>query len=204
MDHDIDQSQVVSDLADRRARVTRDAIVGAAIDLLADEHAATLSVPAVAEAAGVSVRTVYRYFPNKQALLDAVANYFPEQVLGTSRLEYGNLAVVEATMIALWTDFSRQLPAVRAQHRSPLGLELRQRRLTETRAGVAKAVAEAHPDTSEHDRERLVDLIIALTSSAAFLELTDRLGRDPTDAARLAVWAVRALNTEFARNGGMP
>ena len=42
-------------------------------DLVANDHPAAISVPAVAERAGVGVATVYRYFPTKEALLDAAA-----------------------------------------------------------------------------------------------------------------------------------
>ena len=45
----------------------------AVAELVADAHPASISVPAVAARAGVGVATVYRYFPTKEALLDASA-----------------------------------------------------------------------------------------------------------------------------------
>jgi AcrR family transcriptional regulator len=56
---------------DDSSQETRQRIVDAVAALVTEEHPATISVPAVARRAGVSVATVYRYFPNKGQLLDA-------------------------------------------------------------------------------------------------------------------------------------
>src|SRR5688500_18134418 len=54
------------------AELTRQRIADALIDLLVEEHPATVSIPAVAKRANVSVRTVYHHFPTKEALFDAL------------------------------------------------------------------------------------------------------------------------------------
>ena len=66
---DVDEEQ--PSLRASQAAATRRRIVDGLLALLAEDHPATLSVPAVARRAGVSVATVYRYFPTKEALLDA-------------------------------------------------------------------------------------------------------------------------------------
>ena len=60
-------------LRDAHKNATRSRIVRAVADLVAEAHPASISVPAVAKRAGVGVATVYRYFPTKEALLDASA-----------------------------------------------------------------------------------------------------------------------------------
>ncbi len=193
-----------SNLADKRAGVTREAIIAATQELLITDHPATISVPAVARTAGVSVRTVYRHFPNKAALLDAVANHFPDQVIGSVSRNFTDISQARDDLMQLWLRFGDNMPAVRAEHLSPAGAELRQRRLTDTRLGVAKAVVAALPDACDDDREKLTDLIVAATSSSMFLELTDRLGRTPAEAARLAMWTVNAFIKTLAEEGPMP
>ncbi len=51
----------------------RKALVGAALDLLAEDGADAVSLRAVARRAGVSAMAPYRHYPDKEALLAAVA-----------------------------------------------------------------------------------------------------------------------------------
>src|SRR6186713_1929990 len=62
-----------SSLRDAHKQATRTRIVRAVAELVTEAHPAAVSVPAVAKRAGVGVATVYRYFPTKEALLDASA-----------------------------------------------------------------------------------------------------------------------------------
>ena len=59
---------------------TRRSIVRALVDLLVEEGPASISIPRVARRAGVSVRSVYHYFPTKEALFDGVREAMPELV----------------------------------------------------------------------------------------------------------------------------
>jgi AcrR family transcriptional regulator len=52
-----------------RSRTTVDAILTATFQVLADGGPAALTTTRVAEVAGVSIGTLYQYFPNKQALV---------------------------------------------------------------------------------------------------------------------------------------
>lgn len=57
----------------RRAQVTVEAILRATAQVLAEEGYAAASTNRVAQVAGVSVGSLYQYFPNKDALILAVA-----------------------------------------------------------------------------------------------------------------------------------
>src|SRR5260370_5138546 len=48
---------------------------------LARRDWADFSIPDVARAAGVSVRTVYHHFPNRDAQLEAVARWLDDQIV---------------------------------------------------------------------------------------------------------------------------
>lgn len=186
-------SAPVTDLAHRRAEVTRDAIRDAVTTLMAEGHPAAISIPAVAERAGVSVRTVYRYFPNKQALLDDVAhaNFVRVEKLA----DQGDALFDDPSrwLPFIWECFAEDVSAVRAQHRSPAGHDLRDRRLARSRHGVSALVADMAPGLGEPEVAILADAIVATTSSAMFLELHDRMGWTSRQSAELALWIVDAI-----------
>src|SRR5688572_12799967 len=110
---------------DDQREATRTRIVRAVSDLVAHDHPAAISVPAVAERAGVGVATVYRYFPTKEALLDAAASGVVSEVAG--RLP-SSFAEVGPALKQTWAELADQLPLVRGQFASPVGRELHRRR----------------------------------------------------------------------------
>lgn len=62
----------------QRARATVDAIIVATAQLLTEQGFETLTTARVAERAGVSIGSLYQYFPNKQALAAAVIDHYGE------------------------------------------------------------------------------------------------------------------------------
>ncbi|MEQ8700898.1 MAG: TetR/AcrR family transcriptional regulator, partial [Bauldia litoralis] len=65
-----------------RATVTLDAIIEATIQVLLSDGLHRLTTTRVAERAGVSVGTMYQYFPHKQALLYALNERYLDIVAG--------------------------------------------------------------------------------------------------------------------------
>jgi AcrR family transcriptional regulator len=66
--------------AQARSRVTVDVILEAAIQVLADQGYARLTTTRVAKRAGVSVGTLYQYFPGKAALMAAVESRYLDAI----------------------------------------------------------------------------------------------------------------------------
>src|SRR5829696_6021889 len=62
-----------------QAAQTREAILDALVRVIA-RGVAELSMPAVAQEAGVSLRTVYRHFPTKRDLLSALAWHLDDKM----------------------------------------------------------------------------------------------------------------------------
>ena len=172
-------------LRTRQQDATRASIVDAFLKLSHDGNAVRISMPMVAEQAGLSVRTVYRYFPTKDDLQTAAANFFNDRV--SNRLQSGvDTSNFDTYLKALWTDFAAELPAVMAEHATPAGRRLRATRLPIARETVRRAVG---PDAADET----VDLLVAVTSSSMFIELADRMGHPPEAAVAMVARLVRLL-----------
>jgi AcrR family transcriptional regulator len=169
---------------------TRRVILEAFLELLDDESPLTVSMPEVAARAGVSVRTLYRYFPNKDALLAGANEWFSaraQQMIGNRMVGLDALGVY---LENVWTAFSENVAAVRVQHTSSGGREFRARRTESTRQTIDAALPDVIPADRRGD---LVDLIAALASSSMFFELVERFGHSPAGAAALSTNLIHLL-----------
>lgn len=176
-----------------RGIATHRRIIDAAAALLAEGSAATISIPAIARRAGVSLATTYRHFPTKEALLDAVALLGDEE----SRDWLGDRPITIEILAAFfgrrWPELARNGDLMRAQHMTPFGREVRRHRLALRSQEVATGLRLAGIDPDTPVGRRLFALVAVLTSSASLLEFTDLLGIDPETAAAYMAWAVRVL-----------
>ena len=175
----------------RRNEQTRAEIIRSFLDLAHEENAVSISIPAVAEAAGVSVRTVYRYFPTKDELQTEAAKAWGSRVRDESVGREVTVANFDAFLHQLWKEFDSDPAALMAEHLSPIGRQLRRDRLDLSRSMARNALA-AHRPGSEAD-EDLVDLAVAVTSSSMYLELVDRMGHNPSHAAAMATRLIETL-----------
>src|SRR5438876_257305 len=64
-----------SPLREERAMETRDRILEAVVQVMARNGIAELSIPLIAKQARVSIPSVYRYFPTKRHLFEALDEY---------------------------------------------------------------------------------------------------------------------------------
>lgn len=180
-------------LRERQQAETRAAIIDAYLDLAHRDGPGQVSIPAVARTAGVSNRTVYRYFATKDELQTEAAFRFAQRadaMLGDESLDVDS---VPRYLTRLWTDFAEELPAVIAEHATPAGRALRATRLDRSRQQVRTAVPRADDET--------IDLVIALSSSSMFLELVDRMGYEPERAVAMIVRVLGLLFADLQEDG---
>jgi AcrR family transcriptional regulator len=158
-------------------------IVDGYMELLETASPNGVSMPAVAERAGVSVRTLYRYFPSKDDLQRVAAGWLERRTRDQLQDAPLDISNIHQYLRLLWTDVAEILPALRVQHNTPDGRQLRAARLPQSRAQVERALS---PQITGDRRAEIVDLIVAIASSSMFLELVDRMGHEPARAAELA------------------
>ncbi len=130
-----------------RAAATLDAIFEAAIQVLIVDGPLRLTTTRVAERAGVSVGSMYQYFPHKQALFYALnARYLDalaEKVEATCRTQAGMpiSAMIEALVTTYWDAKTERADVTRALYRSMV--ELDNEALIEAFAGRVDAATAA-------------------------------------------------------------
>ncbi|WP_370678004.1 TetR/AcrR family transcriptional regulator [Pleomorphomonas sp. PLEO] len=109
--------------------MTLDAIFEATIQVLVTDGPRRLTTTRVAERAGVSVGTMYQYFPHKQALfyalneryLDAVAAKVEEACRARHGAPIGQM--VEALVTTYWQAKTERVEATRALYRSVVEID---------------------------------------------------------------------------------
>lgn len=112
-----------------RARVTVDAIFEATIQLLLRDGLHQLTTTRVAERAGVSVGTMYQYFPHKQALIYALNERYlealAEKIEITCRAQHGAPIgrMIEALIDTYWRAKTERAEVTRALYRSVAGMD---------------------------------------------------------------------------------
>lgn len=188
-----------SELRAGQADGTRRRILDALVDVMA-EGVASVSMPAVARRAGVSVPTVYRHFRSKRDLFAAL---YPHVVYRGAMAQLplpDSLDGFGPGLRAQFAHLDALGDAERAAMLSPAGQEARRsampRRIERTRT-LADAIV---PARSTIDRERLTRLLVVLTGSAAFRTWRDDLGCSADEAADDVEWAVRTLIEAGTRN----
>jgi AcrR family transcriptional regulator len=112
-----------------RSLATVEAIFEATIQVLITEGIRRLTTTRVAERAGVSVGTMYQYFPHKQALLYALNERYldlvAERVELACQAHHGasTEAMVEALVTAYWEAKTERSEVTRALYRSAVELD---------------------------------------------------------------------------------
>ena len=180
-------------LRDDQRALTRRKVLTAVIDLVAEGALDDLSVPAVAKRSGVSVATIYRYFPTRDELLAAAAEEPARQALEHHPARREGDDDLMAFQRAMWQEFATNLPLLRHQISSQAGREMRAARTERSHDLLAAYLAAQGIDTETDAGQRLISLLMLVTGSLALVELHDRQGLAVDEAIDRSSWAVRAL-----------
>ena len=194
-------SQSAPTLREEHKAATRRRILRAVTDLLAEHHPAALSIPAVAARSGVSIPTIYRYFPTKEALLDAAAMFGLEaRGLGIAV----DLGDIDRWVAETWGELRKNWPRVKVQHLSALGQELRRRRGEQRAIEIRRSLCDHGIDPDSEAGRRLEALVGLVMSSSAYLQLHETQGVPPDQAIAYASWAISALLAATTREEPRP
>ena len=181
------------------AEETRRRILNAAIAQLADESAAELTIPDVARRAGVAVRTVYRYFPTKDELLQSAGSEFDKRV---GFHEFADaIEKLEPQLRELYRRFSNEEPSVRAALDSRVGREVRSRVRPDRMLTLERTLEPLLEGLDIEERRRTVALVYLFFSAQTWRLLLDYAGMTTDQAAETASAGLTAVLDSLERAG---
>src|ERR1051326_1825620 len=185
-----------SPLRDERAIQTRTRILDGLVQVMARNGIAELSIPLVAQQAGVSIPSVYRYFPTKRELITALDEYAHEK--GSFTLdEFGPLETPEDLAAIVPLTFKRREAiehTLSAAMNSRLGYSMRRKEFADRVKHFSKALHPAAKDLSRKEQQWLTDVIFILSSYACVRAFRDYLDLDSEEAGKRVSWAIRLLS----------
>ena len=193
---------MTSPLQDRRAALGRDAVLDALVAHLEAGDADAISMEDLAREAGVSRRTLYRYFPTRADLTAAAADYVRGKVLAIEPgLAAGGIAASFRTGVAR----SQARPRLaRALLASESGRAVRGGFRKARVDAIRREVAALAPHLSKREAERAAAVLTYLCSLNAWVSLQDESGLSPERAQEAILWAIELVEKNLQPEKGKP
>lgn len=190
MTRNINQRAYQSEIRAAQSEGTRRKILDSVVVVLAG-GAAELTVPAVAEEAGVSIPTVYRHFGNKQGLLTALVGHVGERLGIGPDMAVVDVAGIDEFVRKLFRKLEGADPVIRAALAAgpiPRGPSV------DIRVdAVQDMLRRTDPPVPDDHTERLARVMLILTCSQALQLWNDRFDMTTDEIADTVSWAIKAM-----------
>ena len=184
-------------LREQYAAATRERILSAVADLVERGELEELTVPAVAEASGVSLRTIYRYYPTREDLMEAAGRWIGDELL---RHPYPrDLDEVADLFEAGCRDFDERPGLARALALSQLGQRVRGYRRRERLEAIGRALREEVGGVDEQELRHAEAVLAYLHNIVAYTVLREECGMSGEEIGRAIAWAIRTLVEDLRR-----
>jgi AcrR family transcriptional regulator len=186
-----------SPLRERQSEQTREAILDALATELAEGGLQELNVPAVARRAGVAVRTVYRYFPTRDALLDAAEQRLDDTVApGASPASPEDLPVMAERV---FREFDSNEKMILAQWATALGRDVRARGRRRRVSVYGDVLSTITSDLPRAEARAAHAIVSYLMSSWMWKTLREEFNMSGAQSGKAAAWALRVLIDDLKR-----
>jgi AcrR family transcriptional regulator len=175
-----------------QAEQTREAILDALVTVLG-RGVADLSMPAVARESGVSLRTVYRYFPTKRELL-AQLNVRLDERIGYSLTPYPvDPDDLTDHVKRYFRGLEHMDDASRAARSTAVGRAVRDTNVPDKFQAVLSGLDPILRSLPDDVRAHLFNIVTTLFSQYTLQLMKDDLGISGEAAAESVVWAIKTL-----------
>ncbi len=180
----------------KQAARTRGQILSAGAELARDSQTwewSNLTFKAVAERAGISERTVYRYFPSELELHTAVMARLTEEAgVDYSKVTMDSVAATAAKVFETIGSFAA------ARDGLPRLSAAQQASGRERREALIRAAETEFPGASAEEQAALAATLDILWHTASHALLVESWGMTPREATRTIAWAIKAVRSAVA------
>lgn len=188
-----------NELRAAQAQATRARILEATVTVMA-RGVASVSIPAVAREAGVSVPTVYRHFGTKRDLLAAVFPHVVRRAGLDELVPPRSIDELGQGVRALFDRIDSAGDLARAAAASPAAEEVRRGDMP-ARLEMSRRLADSIvPKLMAGDRDRIARLLTILISASALRVWRDHLGSTVEEVANDIDWVISAAIAASARS----
>ena len=186
-------------LRERQADLTRTAILDATAELLMDDSAEDLTMQLVAERAGISERTLYRYYPSRRELTNAMGRHLDERYAAKAGWD-SDLPQTFDQFRALYSDRT-------VQHGVENEKFLRRALVYSLRGGewysrrddhLWDLFREQYPNLAEHEARGDFAIFRHIVNSKSVVLIGERFGLDPDQLRSAMNRAENALLADIA------
>lgn len=199
--------QYSSPLRERHTRQTRDLILDAVTELLESHRIDEVTTREIAQSAGVSERTVYRHFPDRDAMLAGLTGRLMDSLeqrqrpLITPIETIDGLKSVAVQLMAGLEEFHIAARAEALFNSDP------RRFSPDTRATSDRfplVIAAILPELAARDHLRLAAVIRCLLSAQAWLRMREEFGIAGEESGPMVAWVLDAIVNEIHRGHPPP
>jgi AcrR family transcriptional regulator len=192
-------------LRERMKAQTRELIVDQLVAALAEGALGQASHDALAKRVGVSRQTVYRYFPDRDALMEALwarinAELSGGGAPGLPTTEQGLLDV----LAPLFANYDRIAPLITISQSTPEGRAMRLSVKDRRSRAFLDVTADATAGLSAEDKKLAAAIVQLLVGGQAWLEMRQQWDLTGEQMARATGWAVRTLLADLHARDGRP
>ena len=198
---DITPRQTAPGKRERNKEEVRTRIADEIIQLLS-EGMVDISHDLIAARTGISRRTIYRYFPDKDALLQGGFDRVRALAGSNVVLPRGEADLVD-TLHDIYTGFDRIAPIATLVRSTPQGRALRRSATARRAESYTAATAEVVKALLARD-QLLATAVLQFLHTTGWLEMRDQWGLSGEEMARGVGWAMRTLLRDLRKRDGTP
>lgn len=191
----------------RHTEATRKAILDAAVDLFLERRSDGFSIQEVADRAGLTHRTVYRYFPTRQELMGATAQHFAPGMAADPFIEVSTveewIGAVGAHLAHTEANFAMVRGVIVASLASD-DMRLFGQGLHDRDTHLWEVFRRQFPNLPEGDARRTFATLRHLTSSTSYVFFRLRFGLSPAEATEAIRSGASQIVEQAARRDRAP